>query len=192
MRKRSADANRTLSIRNDDHVAGPENAAITLVAYCDFECPYCGRAYPIVKRLQARLTARLRFVFRHFPLNHKHPLAQQAAEAAEAADAQGQFWAMHNLLFEHQDGLEKGDLYAYAESLDLDVGRFERELVGRVHEERVNRDVRSGRRSGVTETPTFFLNGFCHTDEETLERLVIRMSEGEPHECVVETHRADH
>jgi protein-disulfide isomerase len=87
---------------------------------------------------------------------------------------------MHDLLFEHQDALEAGDLYTYAESLDLDVGRFERELVGRVHEQRVDRDVRSGRRIGVKGTPTFFINGSLHTDEDTLERLVLRMSERRP------------
>ena len=177
MSKPSTNAESTLPIQDDVHIAGPETAAVTVVAYCDFECPYCGRAYPLIKRLQARLGDRLRFVFRHFPLTHKHPLAQQAAEAA---DAQGQFWAMHDRLFEHQDALEAGDLYAYAESLDLDVGRFERELVGRVHEQRVDRDVRSGRRIGVKGTPTFFINGSLHTDEDTLEPLVLRMSERGP------------
>lgn len=100
----STNAKPPLPIKDDDHVAGPDSAAITVVAYCDFACPYCGRAYPIIKQLQARLTDRLRFVFRHFPLIHKHPLAQQAAEAAEASDAQGQFWAwaMHDLLLENQ------------------------------------------------------------------------------------------
>jgi len=176
MRKRSVDVNQLLPVRDDDHVAGPENAAITLVAYCDFECPYCGRAYPIIKRLQARLGDRLRFVFRHFPLIHKHPFAQQNAKAAEAADAQGRFWAMHDLLFDHQDALEERDLSAYAGSLDLDVGRFERELVGRVHEERVNRDIRSGRRRRVTGTPTFFINGLHHADEETLECVILDLS----------------
>lgn len=178
MTKSSDPAKPILTIQSDDHVAGSENAGIILVAYCDFECPYCGRAYPIIKRLQARLGGRLRFVFCHFPLNHKHPFAQQAAEAAEAADAQGQFWAMHNLLFEHQDALEKADLYAYAESLDLDVGKIERELADRVHEKRVSRDVRSGQRIGVKGTPTFFINGSLHTDEDTLERLILHMSEG--------------
>ena len=180
MRRPSIDANRTLPIQDDDHVIGPDTAAITLVAYCDFECPYCGRAYPIIKRLHARLTDSLRFVFRHFPLTHKHPLAQQAAEATEAAAAQGQFWAMHDLLFEHQDALEERDLYIYAESLDLDVGRFKREFVGRVHAQRVNRDVVSGRQSGVKGTPTFFINDVRHTDEETLEQLVLRIRERMP------------
>src|ERR1022692_3265467 len=117
MNKPSVDAKPTLPIKDDDHVAGPDSAAVTVVAYCDFECPYCGRAYPLIKQLQARLGDRLRIVFRHFPLTHKHPLAQQAAEATEAADAQGQFWAMHDLLFENQEVLEKDDLYVYAESL---------------------------------------------------------------------------
>jgi protein-disulfide isomerase len=178
--KRPVDSELTPPIQEEDHVAGPETAAVILVAYCDFECPYCGRAYPIIKSLQARLRDRLRFVFRHFPLTHKHPLAQQAAEATEAADAQGQFWAMHDLLFENQDALEERDLYAYAESLDLDLARFDRELHDRVYAKRVDRDVRSGRRSGVTGTPTFFLNGFRHTDEETLDQLVLRMSERRP------------
>ena len=172
MNKPSVDAKPTLPIKDDDHVAGPDSAAITVVAYCDFECPYCGRAYPIIKQLQARLKDRLRFVFRHFPLIHKHLLAQQAAEAAESADAQGQFWAMHDLLFENQEALEKDNLYVYADSLDLDLGWFERELV--------DRDIRSGQQSGVTGTPTFFINGFRHTDEETLERLVLGMNEKRP------------
>ena len=180
MNKPSVDAKPTLPIKDDDHVAGPDSAAITVVAYCDFECPYCDRAYPIIKQLQARLKDRLRFVFRHFPLIHKHLLAQQAAEAAESADAQGQFWAMHDLLFENQEALEKDDLYAYAVSLDLDVGGFERELVDRVYKNRVDRDIRSGQQSGVTGTPTFFINGFRHTDEETLERLVLGMNEKRP------------
>ena len=180
MSKPSTNAEPTLPIQDDDHVAGPDTAGITLVAYCDFECPYCARAYPIIKGLQARLGDRLRFVFRHFPLIHKHPLAQQAAEASEAADAQGQFWAMYDLLFEYQEALEESDLYAYAESLDLDVARFERELVGRVHEQRVDRDVRSGRRSGVSGTPTFFINGLRHANEETLERVILDMSERRP------------
>ena len=172
MNKPSVDAKPTLPIQDDDHVAGLDSAAITVVAYCAFACPYCGRAYPLIKQLQARLKDRLRVAFRHFPLIHKHPLAQQAAEAAESADAQGQFWAMHDLLFENQEALEKDDLYVYAESLDLDVGRFAREVV--------DRDIRIGQQSGVTGTPTFFINGVRHTDEETLERLVLGMEERRP------------
>ena len=180
MSKPSTNAESTLPIQDDDHIAGSDTATVTIVAYCDFECPYCGRAYPIIKRLQARLGDRLRFVFRHFPLIHKHPLAQQAAEAVESADAQGQFWAMHDLLFENQKALEQDDLYVYGASLDLDVGRFEREVVDRVYKSRVDRDIRSGQQSGVTGTPTFFINGVRHTDEETLERLVLGMNERRP------------
>jgi protein-disulfide isomerase len=103
-----------------------------------------------------------------------------AAEAAEAAGGQGEFWAMHDLLFENQDALEEDDLYAYAGVLGLDNARFEQALSSRIYAKRVNRDVRSGRRSGVTGTPTFFLNGFRHTDEGDLEPLVLRMSERSP------------
>ena len=180
MSRPAGSTTRTLPIQDDDHVTGPGTAGITLVAYCDFECPYCGRAYSIIKGLQARLGDRLRLVFRHFPLIHKHPLAQQAAEATEAANAQGQFWAMHDLLFEHQEALEGNDLYSYAESLDIDIARFERELVARVHEQRVDRDVLSGRHRGVRTTPTFFINGLRHADEETLERVIVDLSERSP------------
>lgn len=173
-------ADQTLPIRDDDHIAGPDTAAVTLVVYCDFECPYCRHASPIVTRLQDRLRDRLRVVFRHFPLIHKHPLAQQAAEASEAAGAQGQFWAMHDLLFEHQDALAQDDLRRYAEMLRLDLARFERELTGRVHAKRVERDREGGRRIGVKGTPTFYLNGAVHTDEDTLEQLVLRLSDEAP------------
>jgi protein-disulfide isomerase len=99
----SAHTKASLLSYDDDHVVGPDTAAITLVTYCDFECPYYGRAYPVIKRLQTSLKDQLRFVFRHFPLIHKHPFAQQASGAAEAAGAQGKFWAMYDLLFENQD-----------------------------------------------------------------------------------------
>jgi protein-disulfide isomerase len=177
MSKESLHDKRTLQIRADDHIVGPDRATITLLAYCDFECPYCGRAYPIIKRLRGRFPDRLRFVFRHFPLVRKHPYAQQAAEAAEAADAQGRFWAMHDLLFEHQEDLEEDDLFAYAEALGLDLERFGRDRADRRVAMRVSRDVESGRRNGVSGTPMFFLNGSRHTDEETLEDLVLRASE---------------
>jgi len=175
-----AQSSPALSVQDDDHIAGPETAAVTVMAYCDFECPYCGRAYPLIKRLQARLGDRLRFVFRHFPLTHKHPLAQQAAEATEAADAQGQFWAMHDLVFENQNALGEDDLCHYAEALRLDIARFAWELRDRMYAKRVERDVASGRRIGVKGTPTFFINGALHTDEDTLERLVLRISERGP------------
>ena len=159
----------------EDHVDGPKDAQVTVVSYCDFECPYCGRGYPVLKQLQQRLGDRLRIVFRHFPLEDKHPFARQAAEASEAAGAQGQFWGMHDLLFENQDALDEDSLKEYAASLGLDMPRFEREVRDRVHANRVDRDIASGRRSGVTGTPTYFVNGTLHTDQDTLERLVLRM-----------------
>jgi protein-disulfide isomerase len=135
---------------------------VTLTEYGDYECPYCGAAYPIVQKVRRALGPNLRFVFRHFPLSQAHPHAQRAAEAAEAAGAQGEFWKMHDLLFENQDALEDADLLRYAGALKLDADRFARELSAGVHSDRVRRDFRSGVRSGVNGTPTFFINGVRH------------------------------
>ena len=142
-----------------DHVSGPADAPVTLVEYGDYECPYCGMAYPIVKALQRRLGRQLRFVYRNFPLKQSHPHAQRAAEAAEAAGAQGAFWAMHDALFEQQHALEDADLLRYAGDLRLDTARVARELEAGTHARRVRDDFRSGVRSGVNGTPTFFVNG---------------------------------
>ena len=143
----------------DDHAAGPANAPVTLVEYGDFECPYCGQAYPIVKALQERLGTRLRFVFRNFPLSESHPHAEHAAEAAEAAGAQGQFWEMHDALYEHQRALRDPALIGYATDLGLDAARVARELETGAWTARVRADFLSGVRSGVNGTPTFFING---------------------------------
>lgn len=143
----------------DDHIAGPADAPVTLVEYGDFECPYCGMAYPIVKSLQRKLGPRLRFVYRNFPLRESHPHAEHAAEAAEAAAVQGRYWPMHDTLFEHQDALEDADLITYARQLGLDAERVARELEAGTHAARVRRDFLSGVRSGVNGTPTFFVNG---------------------------------
>jgi protein-disulfide isomerase len=161
-------------LRADDHIVGPDSAPVTVVAYCDFECPYCGRAFGRVRLLRKRFAQQLRFVFRHFPLVDKHPLAQQAAEASEAAARQGHFWTMHDLLFEHQEDLELEDLYAYAEAAGLDLAVFKNDLHGRVHASRVLHDVKSGRRSGVTGTPTFFLNDAWLEDDDRLEDMIAR------------------
>jgi protein-disulfide isomerase len=142
-----------------DHVAGNEDAPVTLVEYGDFECPYCGMAHPIVKAARNDLKSDLRFVFRHFPLAESHPHARLAAQAAEAAAAQGHFWEMHDMLFEHQDSLESEDLLGYAKSIGLDVARFTSELKAGTYEKRVRDDFRSGVKSGVNGTPTFFVNG---------------------------------
>lgn len=139
--------------------------------YGDYECPHCARAHPIVKEVRKRMDARLRFVFRHFPLSNVHPHAQLAAEAAEGAAAQDRFWEMHDSLFEHQEALEVADLVQRARNLLLDTARFERELAARAHESRVRSDFSSGVRSGVNGTPTFFVNGVRHNggyDPESL------------------------
>ena len=149
----------TPPVSERDHIAGPDDAPVTLVEYGDYECPYCGMAYPIVKAAQQRLGDQLRFVFRNFPLRESHPHAQHAAEAAEAAGAQGKFWEMHDMLFEHQDSLGDEDLITYADALGLDSEQFVDDLASGTYTPRVREDFRSGVRSGVNGTPTFFING---------------------------------
>jgi protein-disulfide isomerase len=163
----------TLPVSADrDHIQGPADAPVTLVEYGDYECPYCGAAYPIIKQVQARMGERLRFVFRNFPITTSHPHAQPAAEAAEAADALGRFWPMHDLLYENQRRLREPDLRAYAERLELDVERFENELAEHVHAARVHVDFMSGIRSGVNGTPSFYINGVRHDDSYELVTLL--------------------
>jgi protein-disulfide isomerase len=145
-----------------DHVRGPADAPTELVEYGDFECPFCAAAYPVVEGLLADAGDAIRFAYRHFPLTTVHPHAERAAEAAEAAGAQGQFWPMHGLLFANQRRLGDRDLLGYAQALDLDVDRFAREMETRVHLDRVREDLMSGVRSGVNGTPTFFTNGIRH------------------------------
>ena len=142
-----------------DHIQGPIDARIALVEYGDYECPYCGQAYPILSEIQERLGERMCVVFRNFPLVNSHPHAQHAAEAAEAAGAQGRFWEMHDLLFENQDALEDENIARYAEASGLDARRLMREVVAGTHAARVREDFRSGARGGVNGTPTLFING---------------------------------
>jgi protein-disulfide isomerase len=142
-----------------DHVAGSVDAPVILVEYGDFECPHCGRAYPIVKAAKRDLGRELAVVYRHFPLAEIHPHAVLAGEAAEAAGAQGKFWKMHDMLFDHQDALDEADLIAYADDIEVDVQRFRRELASGGHARKVTDDFRGGVRSGVNGTPTFFING---------------------------------
>jgi protein-disulfide isomerase len=132
---------------------------VTLVQYGDFQCPFSGEAWGIILELQRRHPGDLRYVFRNFPLNHVHPDAQRAAEAAEAAAAYGKFWEMYDTLFENQRWLTDDDLVAYAGDIGLDVQRFQREMGTQVHAGRVLDDVTSGQQSGVQGTPTFFVNG---------------------------------
>jgi protein-disulfide isomerase len=163
----------TMPVSDDrDHIQGSPDAAVTLVEYGDYECPYCGAAYPIVKEVQARMGERLRFVFRNFPISTSHPHAEQAAEAAEAAADQGSFWEMHDVLYENQKRLRDEDLRGYAEKLGLDVERFDTELADHVHADRVHEDFLTGVRSGVNGTPTFYINGARHDDSYDAETLL--------------------
>ena len=155
-----------------DHRAGSDEAAVTLVEYGDYECPYCGRAQPIVQEVRKRMGARLAFAFRHFPLSSVHPHAEHAAEAAEAAASQGRFWEMHEAIFARQSALTDVDLVQRAELLGLDASRVEQELAAGVHAGRVRRDFDSGVRSGVNSTPTFFINGVRHDAAWDVETLV--------------------
>jgi protein-disulfide isomerase len=162
MTQRSDVARLTVPVSERDHQQGSATAPVTLVEYGDYECPYCGKAYHIVKEIQRQMGNQLRFVFRNFPLTQAHPFAEHAAEAAEAASAQGKFWEMHDTLYEHQQALDDTNLVIYAIALDLDERRFIDELTKHVYADRVREDVLSGIKSGVNGTPTFFINGIRH------------------------------
>ncbi len=156
-----------------DHIRGPSEASVTLVEYGDFECPYCGLAEPAVRDLLT--DSDLRYVWRHLPLSDVHPNAQLAAEASEAAAAQGEFWAMHDLLLQQQDSLRPADLLGYAQQIGLDPDRFHHDLKRHCHTARVAQDVESADLSSVSGTPTFFVNGLRHYgayDTETLSVAV--------------------
>ena len=148
-----------------DHVRGGAGAPVTLVEYGDYQCPYCGRAEAVVRELLAEFGDDLRYVWRHLPLQDVHANAQLAAEAAEAAAAQGRFWEMHDLLIDNQEALRVPDLRAYAQRLGLEEGRFWDDLRGRAFAGRVARDVESADLSRVAGTPTFFVDGRRHVGE---------------------------
>ena len=168
-----SDGTLTPLVSERDHASGPEDAPVTLVEYGDYECPYCGMAYPIVKKAQHELGEQLRFVFRHFPLAEAHPHAQLAAQAAEAAGAQGHFWDMLVMIFEHQDALDTAVLIGYGKSLGLDVEQLTRDLEAGTYVKRVRDDFRSGVRSGVNGTPTFFVNGIRYDGSWANEQAFI-------------------
>jgi Na+/H+ antiporter NhaA len=154
-----------------DHIRGDDAAPVTLVEYGDFECPFCGQAEPVVRELVNEFGHDLRYVFRHLPLSDVHPHAELAAEAAEAAGDQGSFWEMHDLLFNHQDALEPKNLVSYAEQLGLDVDRFTEELRRHEHAGRIASDVDDADMSGVSGTPTFFVNGLRHQGAYDIDTL---------------------
>lgn len=147
------------AIGDHDHLQGPKQAPIQLVEYGDYQCSYCGEAYPEVKATQQALGDKLEFVFRNFPLPDVHPHAQGAALAAEAAALQGKFWEMHDALYEHQNQLDATHLEGFAKQLGLDVERFKRDMHSQAVASKVQADFESGVRSGVNGTPSFFVNG---------------------------------
>lgn len=167
----------TPPVSNRDHAQGSSKALITLVEYGDFECPHCGNAYPVVEELRREMGDRMRFVFRHFPLTNAHEHAQIAAEAAEAAAEQGQFWEMHQLLFTHQRALDASHLANYAGQLKLDVERFKSALIAHTYRNRIREDIVSGARSGVNGTPTFFINSLRYDGRADYSELLNAMEE---------------
>jgi protein-disulfide isomerase len=171
------EARLVLAVGARDHAQGPSDAPVTLVEYGDYECPYCGSAYPIVKQIQHRLGDRLRFVFRNFPLSEMHPHAEQAAEAAEAAATQNRFWPMHDMLFENQEALDVDDLRSYAHAVGIDAARFDGDMQEHTAAARIREDFLSGVRSGVNGTPTFFINGLRHDDSFELAVLLAAVEE---------------
>jgi protein-disulfide isomerase len=155
-----------------DHIQGPDTAPVTLVEYADYECPYSRRAYHVIKGVQRELGDRLRFVYRNFPLREIHPHAQQASEAAEAAAAEGQFWEMHDYLFDHQQALDDAHLRQYAADLGLYVDRFEPDMAHHRYADRIEEDLLGGLQSGVQGTPTFFVNGMRYEGSPTKASLL--------------------
>lgn len=145
-----------------DHIQGDEEAPITLVEYGDYECPHCGHAHPVVKRLQKRFGKRLRFVFRNFPLKQIHPNAEPAAEAAEFSATKGRFWEMHDGIFENQQNLGLPLLLEIAKAIGLRAPDLRDALENGEYAPRVRQDFLGGARSGVNGTPTFFINGRRH------------------------------
>ena len=153
-----------------DHIRGPEEAEVTVVEYGDLECPYCGQAETVIRELLSDF-GDLRYVWRHLPLNDVHPHAQLAAEASEAASAQGKFWEMHDLMLAHQDHLTLRDIVGYANELGLDIDRFKEHLRKRKGAPHIAEDVESADLSGVSGTPSFFINGHRHQDAYDIDTL---------------------
>lgn len=159
-------------VSNKDQQEGNPDAGITLVEYGDYQCPHCGHAHPLIKKLVAEKGKEFLFVFRNFPLQQSHPLAFMAAIAAEAAGKQGKFWPMHDMIFENQDKLSGEIFVDFAESLDLDMHQFAKDWKSTALATKVEDDFESGIRSGVNGTPTFFLNGeILRTYDTTYQSL---------------------
>jgi protein-disulfide isomerase len=168
------------TIQDTDHITGNKDAPISLIEYGDFQCPHCGRAYPIIKNILQNLEGSLLFVYRHFPLSKAHPEARMAAVAAEAADRQGLFWEMYNMLFENQRQLKNDAIMRYAGMIGLNLAQFESDIQDEALHKKVENDFLDGLKSGVNATPTFFVNGIKYEDswdgkrlEEYLHSLIV-------------------
>ena len=161
-----------------DHRQGSLNARVVLVEYGDYQCPQCGELYALIKGIHEQLDGTfpeenyLCFVFRQFPQSQIYPQAQKASAAALAAGAQGQFWQMHDMLFDHQQALGNGYLVEYADRLGLDIPQFLQEITRQVHVDRINKDIESGLQSGVTTAPALFINGTRYRDRWNIEQLM--------------------
>ena len=177
MSNESARATLTPPVGKHDHIQGSPTATVTLVEYGDYQCPFCGNAQPAIKKLQKHYGDQLRFVFRNFPQVRVHAYAQRAAEAAEAAGAQGKFWEMHDYLYEHPEALDVENLARAAGVLGLDKVKFDREVAERVYSKRVQQDVQSGNASGVGGTPTIFINGVRNDDDDDFVTLKAKIEE---------------
>ncbi len=160
-----------IPVGSQDHVQGQAQAAVTLVEYGDYECPYCGEAYPVLKAVQRAMGDQLRFVFRNFPLAEMHPHALRAAEFAETAAGLGKFWQAHDMLYENQTALRDADLYAYGLRLGLDTDVVTQGLDGRF-DRKIKEDFTGGIRSGVNGTPSLFINGLRYDGERDIDSLV--------------------
>lgn len=154
-----SEENLSVPVGPDDHASGPEDAKLTVVEYGDYQCPYCGQAFPIVEQLRKTFADSMRFVFRNFPLGEVHPHAVAAAEMAEAVALQGKFWQMHDALYENQRDLSDAALRRYAQAVGADVDKAASDLASGGPEKRVEADFEGAIRSGANGTPTFFVNG---------------------------------
>jgi protein-disulfide isomerase len=154
-----------------DHIQGPASAGVTLLEYGDFQCPSCAQAHAAMKIMLTHFGPKLRFVYRHYPQRQVHPDAELAAEAAEAAAAQGQFWPYYNLLFEHRQHLKEEHLLDYARRLELDIARYQNEMNDHVYLQRVQEHLQSGQQVGVRQTPAFYVNGVLVDVSFGLQRL---------------------
>jgi formate-nitrite transporter family protein len=168
------------AVTERDHFSGAADAPVTLLEYGNFECIHCGRAYPIIKELQKLLGDNLRFVYRHFPTVRTHPHSLRAAEAAEAASAQGKFWGMHDQLFTHQQALEDHDLSRYARRINLDVERFAHDLSANTFLKQIEADYNQSLfDEHVTGTPTLYLNGARYSGATDAESLLNAIKEAD-------------